>query len=139
MLPDGSINPGEMTSFNHYALGSVSRFLYEKTGGLSILEPGWKKALIAPQPGGTVTHATVNHVSAYGLHECKLRIEDSKLKVDIKVPPNTTARVQLPGIDEEVGSGSKSYTVDWKSDPSWPPKIWHSANGQPAPLDEVVE
>jgi len=95
--------------------------------------------LIAPQPGGTVTHATVSHVSAYGLHECKWRIEDSKFKVDIKVPPNTTARVQLPGIDEEVGSGSKSYTVVWEADPSWPPKIWHSANGQPAPLDEVVE
>ncbi|PJF45699.1 MAG: alpha-L-rhamnosidase, partial [Candidatus Thermofonsia Clade 3 bacterium] len=24
MLPDGSINPGEMTSFNHYALGAVA-------------------------------------------------------------------------------------------------------------------
>ena len=24
MLPDGTINPGEMTSFNHYALGAAS-------------------------------------------------------------------------------------------------------------------
>lgn len=24
MLPDGSVNPGEMTSFNHYALGAVA-------------------------------------------------------------------------------------------------------------------
>ena len=139
MLPDGSINPGEMTSFNHYASGSVSRFLYEKTGGLSILEPGWKKAMIAPQPGGTVTHASVSHTSAYGKHECSWRIDGKKLKVDIKVPPNTTARVQLPSVDEEVGSGSKSYTVDWEADPSWPPKMWHAFNGQPTPLDEVVE
>ena len=27
MLPDGSINPGEMTSFNHYAFGAVADFL----------------------------------------------------------------------------------------------------------------
>ena len=26
MLPDGTINPGEMTSFNHFALGSVAHF-----------------------------------------------------------------------------------------------------------------
>lgn len=24
MLPDGTVNPGEMTSFNHYALGAVA-------------------------------------------------------------------------------------------------------------------
>ena len=28
MLPDGSINPGEMTSFNHYALGAVADWLH---------------------------------------------------------------------------------------------------------------
>jgi alpha-L-rhamnosidase len=27
MLPDGSINPGEMTSFNHYALGAVADWM----------------------------------------------------------------------------------------------------------------
>lgn len=28
MLPDGSVNPGDMTSFNHYALGSVANWLH---------------------------------------------------------------------------------------------------------------
>jgi alpha-L-rhamnosidase len=28
MLPDGSINPGDMTSFNHYALGAVADWLF---------------------------------------------------------------------------------------------------------------
>ena len=28
MLPDGSINPGEMTSFNHYALGAVADWMH---------------------------------------------------------------------------------------------------------------
>ncbi|KAF4443934.1 DHA14-like major facilitator efflux transporter (MFS transporter) [Fusarium acutatum] len=30
MLPDGSINPGDMTSFNHYAYGAVARFMVER-------------------------------------------------------------------------------------------------------------
>ena len=33
MLPDGSVNPGEMTSFNHYALGSVADWLHRTIGG----------------------------------------------------------------------------------------------------------
>jgi alpha-L-rhamnosidase len=35
MLPDGSINPGEMTSFNHYALGAVADFLHRTVAGLA--------------------------------------------------------------------------------------------------------
>ena len=33
MLPDGTINPGEMTSFNHYALGAVADWLHRTRGG----------------------------------------------------------------------------------------------------------
>lgn len=36
MLPDGSINPGGMTSFNHYALGAVAAWLERTVGG------GWR-------------------------------------------------------------------------------------------------
>src|SRR5690606_30413886 len=34
MLPDGSINPGEMTSFNHYALGAVADWIYQVVLGI---------------------------------------------------------------------------------------------------------
>ena len=40
MLPDGSINPGEMTSFNHYALGAVADFLHRVVAGLAPAAPG---------------------------------------------------------------------------------------------------
>jgi hypothetical protein len=33
MLPDGSINPGQMTSFNHYALGAVADWMHRVIGG----------------------------------------------------------------------------------------------------------
>lgn len=35
MLPDGTINPGEMTSFNHYALGAVVDFLQRRARRLA--------------------------------------------------------------------------------------------------------
>jgi len=40
LLPDGSVNPGSMTSFNHYAFGSVADWLHQKIGGLAIGAPG---------------------------------------------------------------------------------------------------
>ena len=52
MLPDGSINPGEMTSFNHYALGAVADFLHRVVAGLAPSEPGYRRLLVRPRPGG---------------------------------------------------------------------------------------
>ena len=52
MLPDGSINPGEMTSFNHYALGAVADWMHRVVGGIAPAAPGYARVRIAPQPGG---------------------------------------------------------------------------------------
>ena len=52
MLPDGSINPGGMTSFNHYALGAVAAWLERTVGGLAPAEPGYRVIEVAPVPGG---------------------------------------------------------------------------------------
>ena len=43
MLPDGSVNPGEMTSFNHYALGAVGDWLHRTVAGLAPAEPGYRR------------------------------------------------------------------------------------------------
>ena len=124
MLADGSINPGEMTSFNHYALGSVAAFMHEYIGGISALEPGWKKILIKPRPGGTITSATAKYLSQYGEVKCEWRIEKDQLHVQVVVPPNTTARVEFPDTKTmEVGSGEHGFTVGWKADPRFPPKL----------------
>ena len=44
MLPDGTINPGEMTSFNHYALGRGRRLdaPHDRRGSRPA-EPGYAK------------------------------------------------------------------------------------------------
>ena len=57
MLPDGTINPGEMTSFNHYALGSVADWLHRTVAGLAPAEPGYRRVRVAPRIGGGLTWA----------------------------------------------------------------------------------
>ena len=114
LLPDNSLNPSGMTSFNHYALGSVAAFLHHVVGGISPLEPGWKKVLVRPRPGGGIDRASTKFDSPYGWVACDWVIDEIKgeMLVDITIAPNTTATVDLysrPII--EVGSGKHRFRV----------------------------
>jgi len=121
MLPDGSINPGEMTSFNHYALGAVADWLHRVVGGLAPAAPGYKRLEIRPVPGGGLTSASAAHLTPYGLASCAWRLEGGKMTVEVEVPPNTTAAVILPksgavGASQpaiEVGSGKHVWTFEY--------------------------
>jgi alpha-L-rhamnosidase len=121
MLPDGSVNPGTMTSFNHYALGSVGAWLHATVAGISPAEPGWKKISFAPVPGGTITSAKAVFESQYGRVENAWKIEDGKFIMKAVVPPNTTAVVILPGHESsvEVGSGTHDFKIPYEA-LEWP-------------------
>ncbi len=72
MLPDGSINSGEMTSFNHYALGAVVDWMHRTIGGIAPLEPGYRRVRIAPRPGGGLTWASTSLETVHGLVSSQL-------------------------------------------------------------------
>lgn len=105
LLPNGEMNPGSMTSFNHYALGSVNDWAHAVIGGIAPMEPGWRTIRIAPHPGGGLTHASARHDTPYGRVGCDWRIEDGTMQVSLTVPYGSTAVVSLPGCDEEHLSG----------------------------------
>jgi alpha-L-rhamnosidase len=124
MLPTGEINPGEMTSFNHYALGAVADWLHRTVGGLAPAEPGYRRIEIKPILGGGLTYARTSHLTPYGFAACAWQIENDTLTMEVQIPPNTTAAVHLPGIEEPpqvVGSGhyqwSYAYAVPAASHP----------------------
>ena len=136
MLPDGSINPGEMTSFNHYALGSVVNWLHEVVAGLSPLEPGYKVIQIKPVPGGDITSAKVELLSPYGKIRCQWHLDGDSFSLDVTIPPNTTAVVIMPGeeVKKRIGAGQHVFTSTvtlqlWPPEAIMPP-FWP----QPAPL-----
>lgn len=135
MKPDGSINGGEMTSFNHYALGSVINWLHTTVAGISPLEPGWKKTKVSPVPGGTVTSAKASYESPYGLVSVSWEVTDGNtFSLDLEVPPNTKALVLLPGDGDDaekwVGSGRYSFSVPYVAAP-WPPRPIRDFLGDP--------
>ena len=129
MLPDGSINPGEMTSFNHYAFGAIAKFMYERVAGLQRLEPGWKRVRISPSIGATFSRASASHVSPQGTisFEWETKIVDKdqeEFVIKAMVPANTTAEIVLPGLEreevKEVESGKWTFTSLFRREYKWP-------------------
>ncbi|MEU1972593.1 family 78 glycoside hydrolase catalytic domain [Microbacterium sp. NPDC019599] len=112
MLPDGSINPGEMTSFNHYALGAVADWMHRVLGGLAPLEPGYARLLIDPRPGGGVTWAKTSLETPHGLAAVEWETDAGELRVAATVPEGAIAVVRTAGSAEiELGPGTHRLTL----------------------------
>ncbi len=106
MLPDGSVNPGEMTSFNHYALGAVADWLHRAVAGLAPAAPGYRRLVIQPLIGGGLTQAHARHRTPYGPAESGWQLNENQIEVTATIPPGTTAQVTLPM------SGQGSFEVE---------------------------
>ncbi len=113
MLEDGSINPGEMTSFNHYALGGVADWMHRVVGGIAPAAPGYRELEIAPQPLAGMEWATTTHETPYGTATVSWRRQDGRVHVMAIVPANASASVRLPdGSEHNVGSGTYEWSVE---------------------------
>ncbi|GAA5206253.1 glycoside hydrolase family 78 protein [Microbacterium kyungheense] len=112
LLPDGTVNPGTMTSFNHYALGAVADWMHRVIAGLAPDAPGYRRIRFAPRPGGGLTSASARQLTAYGEAAISWRIEGGQLHVDLTVPVGAEAVLDLPGAGEEtLAPGIHSRTV----------------------------
>ncbi|MET8418162.1 family 78 glycoside hydrolase catalytic domain [Streptomyces sp. NPDC005134] len=110
MLEDGSINPGQMTSFNHYALGAVADWLHRSVAGLAPLEPAYRVIRVAPILLDDLDDASAWHETPYGRARAGWRREGAKVYFHAEIPPNTQAIVELPsGARYEVGSGVHTW------------------------------
>lgn len=113
MLPDGTINPGQMTSFNHYALGAIADWLHRTVAGLAPAAPGYARIAIEPHPLEGFDDAEASHSTPYGEARVRWHRSGGSIIVEATVPANTEADVVLPdGRRHTVGSGSHRWTSD---------------------------
>ena len=114
ILPDGSFNPANMNSLNHYAYGSIAFWLYTRLCGLRLIEPGYRKFAVAPQFMKGITHAEMTYDSVYGEIGIAWRCEGGKITVDLNVPVGAEALVTLPEKEGilTLGSGLYHYEYD---------------------------
>ncbi|MVA74692.1 Bacterial alpha-L-rhamnosidase [Auraticoccus sp. F435] len=121
MLPDGTINPGQMTSFNHYALGAVADWLHRTVAGLAIGAPGYREVVVRPVPTRRLDHASTRHASPYGEIRVGWSRRGTEVGVHAELPVGVSATVWLPGAGQpqRVGPGSHEWVV---ADPSLLPR-----------------
>jgi len=89
-----------MNSFNHYAYGAIGEWLYASVGGIDLAEPAFRKIRFAPVPGGDVTWARASLATRHGIASIGWKrdgVDATALDLEITVPPNTTAVLELPG------------------------------------------
>ncbi len=116
IMPDGSFNPANMNSLNHYAYGSIGYWLYTRLCGLQRLEPGFKKFTVAPRFMKGITHAALSYESVYGTIKTAWRCENGVITVDLTVPANATALLTLPEKDETLTLGSGVYHYEYPTE-----------------------
>lgn len=97
--PDKGFNDSGMNSYNHYAYGAVGEWMYVTIAGIDLSEPGYSKIKIAPRPGGGLTFARGSLTTPHGAVETNWTVSNGKLKLTVRVPPNTTATIRVPSSD----------------------------------------
>jgi alpha-L-rhamnosidase len=113
MLPDGSINPGQMTSFNHYALGAVADWMHRRVAGLAPAAPGYQAIEVRPLPTSHLTSASARHLTPYGEAAVSWQRSDGRFTLRVTVPVGASATVHLPGGTDPVAvrHGEHEWTV----------------------------
>ncbi|GAA4045484.1 family 78 glycoside hydrolase catalytic domain [Agromyces indicus] len=110
MLPDGTVNPAGMTSFNHYAFGAVGDWLHRVVAGLAPDAPGYRRIRFAPQPPRRgLTSASAKLRTPYGTASSAWRLADGTLELEVTVPVGATADVVLPSGAEHLGLEHGTY------------------------------
>lgn len=124
MLPDGSVNPGEMTSFNHYALGAVADFLHRRVAGLAPLTPGYRTIGVRPLPGGGLTFAEAALDLPAGRARVRWDREGATFRLQVDVPAGHEASVQLPdgSAPRRVPAGAHRFECACRAAADDPPR-----------------
>ncbi|MCM8711526.1 glycoside hydrolase family 78 protein [Clostridium sp. SYSU_GA19001] len=119
--PDGYVSSTGMNSMNHYAYGSVVEWIARDVCGLNpvLSEPGFKKALIKPQPFGYLKNAYICYKSASGTYVSSWNIlENGRVQYEFQVPFNCEAEIILPDakLKEIIITGTKPLEIKEQND-----------------------
>ncbi|MDW5598591.1 family 78 glycoside hydrolase catalytic domain [Conexibacter stalactiti] len=102
---DGGFQDPGMNSFNHYGLGSIGDWLYGAVGGIAPDPdaPGYRRIVVRPTPGGTLTDANASVESDYGQARSAWSRDGRRMRLDVEVPVNAVAEVHVPrAVGQEV-------------------------------------
>ena len=105
---EGYTGRGDAGSLNHYSPGAVCQWLFDTVCG--IRPDGERHFVIAPVPGGGLTHAEAYYKSLYGEVQSRWEKTESGIQYSITIPVNCTAEIRLAdGRTENVTAGKYKF------------------------------
>ncbi|VGO13527.1 hypothetical protein PDESU_02084 [Pontiella desulfatans] len=88
--------PVKMNSFNHYAYGSCSEWMFRSMLGIDTDGAGYRKIRMKPEFGKSVPWAKGHYDSIHGRIGSVWKWNDGMFEWAVTIPPNTTATVYMP-------------------------------------------
>lgn len=116
ILPNGDFDESGMNSLNHYSYGAIGDWLYRKVAGIDQLESGYKKILIRPALTKGLSEVKASYHSMYGEISSHIRCKDGRISVDVVIPANTTAVLELPEQSGKIETGSGHWHYEYSTD-----------------------
>jgi len=95
--PEKGFQDKGMNSFNHYAYGAVGDWMVSTVAGLEIGEPGYKKIIFKPRPGGTITWAEAKLQTPLGETAIRWDLKGDELDLQLTVPAGSEASLSFAG------------------------------------------
>ena len=113
MLPDGSINPGAMTSFNHFAYGAIADWMFRRLAGVTALSVGYREVQIEPMVTDHLNSVEARVDTAYGRIVAGWSVIDGTMRVSATIPAGTSGRILLPdGSEHHVSHGTHRFVSE---------------------------
>jgi len=93
---EGGISKSSMNSFNHYAYGACSEWMFYTMLGIDTNGVGYKEITMKPEVGHGITWAKGHYDSIRGRISSDWKNDGKTFLWEISVPVNTTAEVYFP-------------------------------------------
>lgn len=91
-----------MNSYNHYAFGAITAFLYRRIAGIDQTAPGFEQILIRPICDPRLKFAVGSYEAVYGRISTEWRRNAMGLQLRVTLPPNTDAVIQIPASTNQT-------------------------------------
>ena len=100
-VPERGLQDAGMNSFNHYAFGAVGEWMMRILAGIEPDENrvAWERFSIHPRPGPQLASVRAEHDTVRGKIASAWSREGGEFRLDVTVPPNTSATVYVPAKD----------------------------------------
>ena len=87
-------------------------FLYACVGGIKPLTPGFATFEVSPADYTDIPAATVSHMSPFGEIKVDFVRKAGRTTYTVTVPANTVGYFRKGGLNETMGSGVHTFTLE---------------------------